>query len=190
MKTSTRQNSITSKVSLSLQDLKDQGHGYARLKNTGDTADGAESAADTLAVLNPSLIRYKNAKFEDLKSKNTLAAAAPIAVGVGSSMLTPDQAQAAVKQSISPTNSSTSGLLDRAKKQYDSGVTGSVRSPVNQKAKYAADWANKYNQWRKSTGPIDYILPVGELPQELLDKIAYGERVTMSDRIKATFGLL
>lgn len=145
----------------------------------------------TAATANPNLIRSTKAAFNPAKkdSSNLMASVAPTAVGVGYSALTPDQAQAAVQQLISPTSSSTSGLLDRAKKQYDSGVTGSARGPINSAGQYA-DYADKYNQWRKTLGPIDMLAPVGELPQSLLDKIAYGERVTMSDKIKAMFGLL
>lgn len=136
-------------------------------------------------------IKNRKNKFSLIKndSPNLMASVAPVAVGIGYSALTPDQAQAAVQQSISPTNSSTSGLLSQAKKAYDSGVTGVARGPINSAGQYA-DYADKYNQWRKTLGPIDMLAPVGELPQSLLDKIAYGERVTMSDKIKAMFGLL
>ena len=84
---------------------------------------------------------------------------------------------------------SANGLLSPFAKAYDSGITGIARGPVNSAGKYA-NYADKYNQWRKTLGPIDMLLPVGELPQSLLDKIAYGESVTMSDKIKAMFGLL
>jgi hypothetical protein len=136
--------------------------------------------------------RSIKAAFDPTKkgSPNLMASVAPTAAGIGYSALTPDQAQAAVQESISPANSSTSGLLSQAKKAIDSGVTTSARGPINQPASTAENWASKYNEWRKSLGPVDYILPVGELPEEILRKKAYGERVTMSDRIKATFGLL
>lgn len=68
----------------------------------------------------------------------------------------------------------------------------SIQAPQSNMAAAAADFSGKYNNARKEyiSPVLDQILPVGELPEDYLRKLSYGDDVTMPDRIKAGLGLL
>lgn len=68
----------------------------------------------------------------------------------------------------------------------------SIQSPVSNLASKAADFAGQYNAARKQyVNPVlDKILPVGELPEDALRKLSYGDDLTWGDRLKAAAGLL
>lgn len=67
----------------------------------------------------------------------------------------------------------------------------SVQVPQSNMASKAADYAARYNQARKEklAPGLDLVLPVGELPEDYLRKLSYGDEVTLSDRMKAGLGM-
>lgn len=186
-----------------LQDAKENGLSGVRIKNSGDSLTDNQDAGDVLAVLNPSLLRYKNAAFDPTKkdSSNLLAGAATIGGVSGLAALAPRKSFADslhdVVMSAKPTTREIMDAQVRREKYLAEIETinkqnKSIQAPVSNMAAKAADLAGQYNKYRKENlHPLaDTVLPVGELPEEFYRKLSYGEKVTMSDRVKAGMGLL
>lgn len=138
-------------------------------------------------VKEPNQIRSVSAKFDPAKkeSGNLMAGALPTgAVGAGALLaggLTPQESFA---QERTPT---LAGLSQQPSMPRD---VGSIRAPSNQTASDFMAFAEKYNAERKKHPLADMLLPVGELPAELWMKRAYGDKVKISDYLKAAIGAL
>lgn len=158
-----------------LMDAKESGFGAIRIKNSADTADGSTSVADTIAVLDPKLLRYKDAEFDPAKkeSRNLMAGLAPLGVGVGSYLLPKENTYA----SEIP--------------QFGQSLLGEpqAQAPVAPALLTAADYLDKYSNWRKEhiPGPINWLLPAGEPDTEYMRNRAYGYEPTTWEKFK--FGL-
>lgn len=133
-------------------------------------------------VFEPSQIRSINAAFDPAKkdSGNLLAGIATPAIGIGA-MLSPDETYAAAaRRPVSAMN------------LPQNNSTGSIQAPTNETAALFAALAGRYNEERKKRlHPIaDMLMPLGELPEDLWTKRAYGDDVKMRDYINAGLGLL
>jgi len=86
-------------------------------------------------------------------------------------------------------NNLAKSYVEQADQRGDVGSIEGVKSEMLGKA---ADFAGEYNKFRKEKlVPIaDMILPVGELPEEVLRKMSYEDKITYVDAVKATLGLL
>lgn len=135
-----------------------------------------ETGERAVAVADPSLIRSTKAAFDPSKkhSRNLLAGGLPIGAGtiLAGGSLSPSDASARI---LPPTQD-----------------VGSIRAPVNNIAATAADLAGGYNRFRQNRlHPLaNIVLPVGELPEDLWRKRAYGQDVSFSDYLKAGLGML
>lgn len=120
-------------------------------------------------VKEPEQIRSVNAAFDPAKkdSSNLLAGAAPITVGAGAAL-----------SGLSPQNAQAS--------------TGIAEAPIHPTAAKMADYAGQYNRARKEmlAPGLDMVLPVSELPENYLNKIAYGDKISFKDRLLAAIGML
>lgn len=183
-----------------LADMKEQGATGVLLKNMDDAATEGGKVGDVLAVLDETALRYPNAKFENLGSRGTMAGIAG-AIGAGTMLGGAEDTQAApqgrfakslmeayTRQKIGKPMSPDERL------QYGQGFSqqDTIQAPENEMMARAADIASKYNTWRKENfHPVmDLILPVGELPAEYYNKLAYGDKTTTKDKVKAALGLL
>lgn len=72
------------------------------------------------------------------------------------------------------------------------GSNMQIGAPQNPRLASMADMAGQYNQQRQQRTPhaLDFLLPGGEMPEEYLRKLSYGQDVGWSDRIGALLGLL
>lgn len=133
---------------------------------------------DGLIVFDDSsgIVRSAKAAFDPSKkdSSNFLAGGLPIGAGtvLAGGSLSPSDASARI---LPPTQD-----------------VGSIRAPVNNIASSAADMATQYNRVRKERlhPLLDMALPLGELPEELWRKRAYGEKVKISEYLKAAISML
>lgn len=123
-------------------------------------------------VRDPSQIRSVNAAFDPAQkeSSNLMASALPFATvgGVGLASTLSNDAQAA------------------------QGNVGSIQAPSKPGYLTVAQKAADYNRIRKERlhPLLDMALPVGELPDSLLRKMAYGDNITKNDFIMAALGIL
>lgn len=131
----------------------------------------------------PKNLRDPSAAFDPSKkeSPNLLAGAIPAAVGLGSLFAGTEQAQAMPSPDLSA----------RAALQFAPQSQGSIQAPTNERAALAAALAGQYNQIRRdSLHPLlDALIPLGELPEDLWRKRAYGDDVNMRDYINAGIGM-
>lgn len=130
------------------------------------------------------IVRSVNAAFDPEKkySGSLFAGALPAAIGIGSMLGGNNEAQAMPNPDLSA----------NAKIQNAYSNPDNIESPENETAALFSMLAGKYNQARKNKlHPIaDMLLPVGELPEDLWRKRAYGDKVGAMDYIKAGVGML
>ena len=123
-------------------------------------------------VRDPNQIRSINAAFDPAQkeSSNLMASALPFATvgGVGLASTLSNDAQAAQSN------------------------VGSIQAPSRPGYLTLAQKAAAYNRMREERlhPLLNMALPVGELPEGLLRKLAYGDDITIKDRIMAALGLL
>lgn len=173
-----------------LSDLREQGATGLIIKNSDDVAKAGEKAGDVLAVIDETALRYPNAAFKDLSSKSTMAGSAALAGGLaGASMLSPEQTSA---DEVKP--GKFASKLIQESLEYGKGFAyqQSYKTPENQTLANLSEKAGKYNKWRKeNVHPVaDAVLPVSELPEDLLRKAAYGDKIKYMDILMAELGLL
>lgn len=79
-----------------LQDAKDQGFAGLMIRNSDDSAKSSSESGNVLAVLDPTRLRYPNAKFKDNSSRNTMAGISGVAATGGAiASMAPESASAA-----------------------------------------------------------------------------------------------
>lgn len=107
-----------------------------------------------------------------------LSGAAPTGVGLGALFGGHEEARA-------------STIADRAA-FIPRGANMQIGAPQNPRLAAMADMAGQYNQQRQQRTPhaLDFILPAGEMPEEYLRKLGYGQNIGWPDRIGAILGLL
>lgn len=138
---------------------------------------------DIVFPLKKENIRSVDAAFDPAKkdSGNLLAGALPIgAIGLAGA-LSPNESYAqAARVPISALNFP------------ENNDVGSIVAPKNQLAAELSGYSDQYNKARQQrlAPPANMLLPVGELPSEYLNKVAYGDKITFKDRLKAALGLL
>lgn len=118
---------------------------------------------------------------EKIHKPSLLAGALPIGAISAASMLSPNESYAqAAREPV--------GALNLPK----NSSVGSIQAPQNETALRLANIAENYNKSRKEkVHPIiDMILPVGELPEDLWRKRAYGDDAKTSDYLRAAMGML
>ena len=149
--------------------------------------------------------RKIDAAFDPAKkdSSNILAGAATIGgIGGGAALMaTPQNSYAdSLHDVVMKAKPTTREIMDSQRKREDylnqiemlNREDKAIQAPQSETAISIADAMNSYNKGRKKhLNPIlDLILPAGELPSEYMQKIAYGDEVTMADRIQAVLGAL
>jgi len=147
--------------------------------------------------------RKIDAAFDPAKkdSSNLLAGAATVGgVGVAASMAPQKSFASSLHEMVMTAKPNTREIMDAQVKRekYLAEIDRlnkqdrSIQAPSGNMAATAADMAGKYNKFRKENlAPgLDMVLPVGELPEDYLRKLSYGDKVTIGDRVKAGAGLL
>jgi hypothetical protein len=154
----------------------------------GDPYDGIivknfETGESVAVTALPENIRKTSAAFDPSKkdSGNLLAGAIPASLGIGAMLGGTEQAQAMPAPDLS-----ANSYIQNAGQS-----AGSIQAPINETAALLAALAGNYNQARKERlNPIaDMLMPVGELPEELWRKRAYGDEVSSRDYINAILGM-
>lgn len=155
-------------------------------------------AGNEMVIFDPKNIRSVNAAFDPAKkdSSNILAGAATIGgVGTGAALMATPQNSYAQGQEYKPTAQDIMRQQRRIE-DYNSKIDylnkNKIQSPISKDAEIAAMLAGNYNAQRKERlhPLLDLLLPAGEAPQEYMNKIAYGDKITWTDRLKALAGLL
>lgn len=141
--------------------------------------------------------RKIDAAFDPAKkdSSNILAGAATIGgIGGGAALMSAPQnsyADSGQKQSAQDVMREQRRREDYLS-QIDALNRDKIQSPISNDAQIASILAGNYNAQRKEKlhPLLDLLLPAGEAPQEYMNKLAYGDKITWADRMKALAGLL
>jgi hypothetical protein len=148
----------------------------------------------------PTAIRHVEAAFDPAKkdSSNLLAGAATIG-GVGASAaLTPQDSYAGVAEGMGVNKIRTGREQLEAMRRREDYLAkidmlnkDQIKAPNSEFGLGLSALAGQYNTARKQyvNPALDAILPAGELPQDYLEKLSYGDKITWQDRLKAVGGM-
>lgn len=149
--------------------------------------DNPSYGTDSISYVakSPSNIRSVNAAFDPSKkdSSNLMAGVAPVGVGLGGYLLSPEEAFASIP--VVPNPMENIGHL-LANYQQTGGAV--ARAPVANNLIGVADAAQKWNDWRENNlpAPVNFLLP-GQPDPEYIRNRAYGREPSAWEKIK--FGL-
>lgn len=168
---------------------------FDAIRFTNYTTPAGETGKNFVLVRDTNQLRSINAAFDPAKKESSkmLAGTAATALGIGG--LSSEDASAFVE----PTGKFSEGLLEAYIRHNQNDLSrtinalpDTIEAPKREWAARAAHWLRGYNKARgERLAPVlDILLPAGELPADLMDKIAYDDERSVMDYAKATLEAL